>query len=140
MKKLFIHGILAGLLSAIASVMYLTIYQEALGTNFNSIVNTSAILGGCIIGCLLMTVSYAIVLKYKKQHLLGWLNILIVVFSFVSILGAIGVSLPFSIENPELFPGLVIPMHFFPALVFFAIYPFFQKGDFKEQIIHHPNK
>jgi hypothetical protein len=36
-------------------------------------------------------------------------------------------SLPLDIEYPELFPGLVVPMHFFPAYAFLTIYPFFKQ-------------
>jgi hypothetical protein len=35
------------------------------------------------------------------------------------------------VEFPEMFPGLVIPMHFFPALAFFAIDPFFKQSSIK---------
>jgi hypothetical protein len=49
------------------------------------------------------------------------------VLSFASIIGAIGMTLPLDIDFPELFPGLVVPMHFFPALAYFAIAPFFKK-------------
>jgi hypothetical protein len=34
--------------------------------------------------------------------------------------------LPLNIESPEMFPGLAIPMHFFSALFFFAVYPYFR--------------
>ena len=54
------------------------------------------------------------------------LNLVIAVLSFASIISPISMSLPLDIESPELFPGLVVPMHFFPALAFFAISPFFK--------------
>lgn len=77
-----------------------------------------------------MTVGYACLLKFDKLHLKGWLNVVIAILSFASIIGPIGMSLPLSIEYPELFPGLVVPMHFFPALAFMAIYPLFSiKGE-----------
>ncbi|MFI1772736.1 hypothetical protein [Thalassobellus citreus] len=129
MKKLLIHGVVAGLLSGIAGVMYLNIYQEALGTDYSQIINIGSIMGASVIGCILMTLGYAALIKFKKEKLKGWLNLLIVVLSFASIIGPIGMSLPFNIEYPELFPGLVVPMHFFPALAFLSIYPFFQQNN-----------
>ena len=128
MKKLLIHGAVAGFLAGIAGIIYLNIYQEAFGVEYASIINMGAIMGSSIIGCMLMTLGYAALLKFEKQNWIGWLNILIAVLSFASIIGPIGMSLPFDIEFPELFPGLVVPMHFFPALAFFTIQPFFKQS------------
>lgn len=126
MKKLLIHGLLAGFLSSLASLIYLNIYQSALGTNYSKIINTGSITGSSFIGCMLISLSYFALIKFKKESLKGWLNLLIITLSFASIIGPIGISLPFTIEFPELFSGLVVPMHFFTALAFLAIYPFFQ--------------
>ncbi len=126
MKKLLVHGIVAGLLAAVAGVIYLNIYQGAFGVDYDAVINVGSIVGASIIGCMLMTSGYAALLKLNRQNLTGWLNILIVVLSFASIISPIGMSLPLDVEFPELFPGLVVPMHFFPALAFFAIHPFFQ--------------
>lgn len=127
MKKLLIHGVLAGLLSGIAGIIYLNIYINAFGVDYSQIINIGAIMGSSIIGCILMTLGYGALAKFNKQNLEGWLNVIIAVLSFASIIGPIGMSLPLDIEFPELFPGLVVPMHFFPALAFFAIYPFFKQ-------------
>ena len=127
MKNLLIHGFVAGLLSGIAGIIYLNIYIEAFGVDYSPIINMGAIMGSSILGCVLMTLGYAGLYKFDKQNLTGWLNILIAVLSFASIIGPIGMSLPLDIEYLELFPGLVVPMHFFPALAFFAIYPFFKQ-------------
>lgn len=127
MNKLLFHGIVAGLLSGIAGIIYLNIFTQAFGVDFSQMVNMGSIMGSSLIGCMLMTLGYAALTKLDKLNLEGWLNILIVVVSFASIIGPIGMSLPLDIEFPELFPGLVVPMHFFPALAFFAVYPFFKQ-------------
>jgi hypothetical protein len=127
MKKTFIQGIVAGLLSALASIIYFKIYQTALDTSFNKIINVGSIISASLFGCILMTVGNFILLKYKKEYLTGILNLLILALSFASIISPISMSLPLDIETPELFPGLVIPMHFFPALAYFALEPFFRK-------------
>jgi len=44
-------------------------------------------------------------------------------------------SLPLDIEYPEMFPGLAITMHFFPAIIFFGLYPFFTKPRGYETVI-----
>lgn len=128
MKKLLIHGVLAGLLSGIAGIIYLNIYINAFDVDYNQIINSSAVIGSSILGCMLMTLGYGVLTKFNKQNLEGWLNLIIAVLSFASIIGPIGMSLPLDVEFPELFPGLVVPMHFFPALAFFAIYPFFKQN------------
>ncbi len=37
----------------------------------------------------------------------------------------ISVTLPLSIQFPELFPGLAVPMIFFPALAWYTVKPLF---------------
>jgi branched-subunit amino acid ABC-type transport system permease component len=126
MKKVFFQGITAGVLAAVAGIMYYSIYQSAFETGFDKIINKGSIIGSSIVGTMLMACGYALLLKLKKETWTGLLNVLISVLSFASIIGPISMSLPLDIESPELFPGLVVPMHFFPALAFFTISPFFK--------------
>ena len=127
MKKIFIHGLVGGALAALASVIYFNLYQATLGAAFDSIINLGSIIGASMIGCMFMTIGEYLLIKFKKERFRGFLNLLIITLSFVSMISPIGMSLPLEIEAPELFPGLVIPMHFFPALAFFAIAPFFNQ-------------
>ena len=126
MKKIFLHGIIAGVLAAIAGIIYFNIYQNTLGTAFNKVVNPGAITGACIFACAIMSAGYVLLERFNKQKLYGWMNVVIAVLSFASIIGPISISLPLDIKNPELFPGLVVPMHFFPAMAYFCIAPFFK--------------
>jgi drug/metabolite transporter (DMT)-like permease len=125
MKKTFLHGIVAGILAAIAGIIYFNIYQKTLGTEFNKVVNIGSIAGVSVFACMIIALAYWLLEKFNKKNLEGWLNIIIALLSFASILSPISMSLPLDIKNPELFPGLVIPMHFFPALAYFCIAPFF---------------
>jgi hypothetical protein len=125
MRNTFLHGITAGILAAVAGIIYFNIYQHALGTEFNKIINYKSITGASVFGCLLMALGYWLLERFKKEKLKGVMNILIAVLSFASIIGVISMNLPLDIKNPELFPGLAVPMHFFPALAFFCIVPFF---------------
>ena len=125
--KTIIHGLAAGALASLASVIYFNLYQGTLLTAFDKIINVGAIIASSVIGCLLMALAYFFADKIKKVKLKGILNILFLVLSFASIISPIAMSLPLDIESPELFPGLVIPMHFFPALAFLALVPFFEK-------------
>ena len=131
MKKIFIHGVVAGILATIASVIYSNLYQSTLGVSFDKIINIGSVFGACIFGCVLISVANLVLFKFKKENLQGILNVIVVVLSFVSIIGPISMTLPLDVEFPEMFPGLVIPMHFFPALAFFAIDPFFKQSIIK---------
>ncbi|MFK8036771.1 MAG: hypothetical protein AB8B74_00650 [Crocinitomicaceae bacterium] len=126
MKVNFLHGIVAGLLSAIAGIVYLQLYQNLNFVDFSLVINIGAIAGSSIIGCILMALGYVLLDKIKKPNLKGIMNLLIMILSFLSILGPIMMTLPLEVDFPELFPGLVIPMHFFPAMIFFGLAPFFK--------------
>ena len=128
MKNIFLQGLLAGILSAIAGIIYFQLYQNALQTHFDKLVNLGAIAGASVFGCMLMASGAALLFRFHQQQLLGVLNVVIAVLSFASILSPISMALPLDIENPELFVGLVVPMHFFPALAYFAIAPFFSNN------------
>ena len=127
MKKFLIHGIIAGVLTAVAGIVYQMVYENALFLDFSLVINPGSIAGASIFGCVLMALGYWLLEHFKKPNLKGWLNVLISVLSFLSILGPLGMSLPLDVEFPEMFPGLAIPMHFFPAMIFFGLYPFFAK-------------
>jgi len=127
MRKLFLQGIIAGILAALGGIIYFNIYQNTLGTEFDKIINIRSIAGASIFGCMLMSIGYWLIERFQKENLAGVLNIVIALLSFASIVTPISMSLPLDIKNPELFPGLVVPMHFFPALAFLCIVPFFKK-------------
>jgi hypothetical protein len=125
MNKFLFHGVIAGVLAAVANVIYLNMYNGALATDFSKVVGTGAVIGASIFGCMLMAIGYYLLVRLGYEKQVVWLNMLIAVLSFASILGAFGITLPTDIESPELLPGLVVPMHFIPALAFFCIAPVF---------------
>lgn len=128
MKKFLLHGIIAGILTALAGIMYQMVYENALFLDFSLVINPGSIAGASIFGCLLMALGYAFLERFNKANLKSWLNVLIAILSFLSILGPLSMSLPLEIEFPEMLPGLAIPMHFFPAMIFFGLNPFFTQS------------
>lgn len=124
-RNLIFHGILSSACASIAGIVYYEIYQYLMYTSFEKVVNWGSIAGGSTIGCLLMMLSYWTLSRFNLMRLTGWINVLIAILSFASIIGAMNTALPLDIDFPELFPGLVVPMHFFPALSFFGLAPFF---------------
>lgn len=95
--------------------------------DFGKIVTPAGMFISSFIGTFLMSLGYFLLLKWNKPHFLPIANILYSAISFGTIVGAIAFKLPLDAEFPELFPGLTIPMHFFPALSFLALAPFFIK-------------
>jgi phosphoglycerol transferase MdoB-like AlkP superfamily enzyme len=63
--------------------------------------------------------------KWKGEKALGLYFVFVALLSFASILSVFAFKLPLDLESPELFVGLAIPMHFFPALAYFTLSPFF---------------
>jgi hypothetical protein len=133
MKKNILHGIIAGTLAAVAGIVYQKAYEDAMFLDFSSVINPGSIAGASLFGCMLMAFGYWLLVRFNKPNLKAWLNVLITVLSFLSILGPLGVTLPLDVEFPEMFPGLAIPMHFFPAMIFFGLYPFFTNSTLDER-------
>jgi hypothetical protein len=125
MKSNLIHGSLAGVLSAFASVVYLNVYQNLNFVDFSSVLNSGSIIGASIIGCILMAVGYFLLEKIGKPNGKGVLNLIIILLTSLSILSPLLMDLPLELDFPELFPALAIPMHLFPAMIFFGLEPFF---------------
>lgn len=125
-RQTYIMGIAGSLLSSLASIIYLNVYKEALVVDFSNVVGTTNIIAACSFGCLLMAVCYKLAINWKGTKTIGSLNIAFSVFSFATIAGVIGFNMPVETESPELFPGMIIPMHFFPVLSVLTILPLFK--------------
>lgn len=126
-RKIFFHGISAGILSAIACMIYNRIYFFATEADFSKVLNTTTLIGINLGACLLAAIGFWLLTKWLKKGGEIIFNFLFTILSFASIVIPISISLPLNIKYPELFPGLSIPMHFFPALAWFTLKPLFIK-------------
>jgi len=126
-KRLLLLGFLSGILAGIAALIYQKVYSTSVGADFSNIAKPVGIMIFNVIGCLVASVGYWVLYKWLKEKTEIVFNFIFVILSFGSIVGAIGAKLPLDVNSPELFPGLVIPMHFFPALAFFTLEPLFIK-------------
>lgn len=127
-RKTFMLGSMSTLLASIACIIYAQIYKGAFYVDFGEVIGTTNMIAACAIGCFLMVIGYQLAAKWKGEKLIGLLNVFYSIISFASIAGVLGFNLPLEIESPEMFPGMVIPMHFFPVLSVLTIYPFFSKS------------
>ena len=124
-KKDFIHGIIAGLLASMAGIIYSHVYFFANEADFSGLLNVTSIIGMNLALCMVIAAVHAIFLKLmKKNGELGF-NLFLSVSSFALIVVPISISLPLTVKFPELFPGLAVPMLFFPGISWFTINPLF---------------
>ena len=126
-KKDFIHGIIAGILASIAGIIYSRVYFFANEADFSALINLSSIIGLNISGGILIAASHAIFMKLLRENGELAFSLFLSVFSFALIVVPISISLPLTVKFPELFPGLAVPMLFFPAIAWFAINPVFNR-------------
>ena len=126
-KAILLAGVSAAL-SITACLIYNKVYSGSFYVDFSKIISPTSVIMTCLVACTFMALGYMLVTRWKPLMNLGWLNILYTVLSFASIVMVLSFKLPLEIEFPELFPGLAIPMHFFPVLAFLAIVPFFKSN------------
>ena len=126
-KKALLHGLVSGILAGVAALIYQRVYTSSLGADFSAIVKTVPVFLTCIAGCLLASIGYSLLVKWLPRSGEIVFNFVFVLLTFVSIIGPFAMKLPLEIEAPELFPGLTVPMHFFPALAWFTLKPLFIK-------------
>jgi len=124
-KKDFTHGIIAGILASIAGIIYSHVYFFANEANFSSIVNIYSIIGLNVSACIVIAFIHAASVKWLKKNAELVFNLVLSVLSFSLIVIPLSITLPLNIEFPELFPGLVVPMLFFPSIAWFTLNPIF---------------
>jgi len=124
-KRLLLLGVLAGLLAGVASIVYQKVYTSSLGADFSTVISPVSIFASSLLGCLLAAIVYWLLDKWLKHRGEAVFNFVFTILSLVSILAVFAIKLPLDLESPELFPGLAVPMHFFPALGWYTLRPLF---------------
>ncbi len=127
-KKALLLGIVSGLLAGVAGLVYARVYYTANEADFSKVASTIRILSSSLFGGVLAAIGYSALVKALKNKGEIVFNLLFTILSFASLLLPIAFKLPLTIETPELFPGMVIPMHFFPALGWYTLKPLFIKN------------
>jgi hypothetical protein len=124
-RKNFYHGVIAGISSALACFVYNEIYLFATEVDFSKVLNAGAIIGANLIACIVASIGFGLYSKWFKNQAEIIFNFSFAILSFGSVIIPISISLPLDIKNPEIFPGLAVPMHFFPVLSWLTIRPLF---------------
>jgi hypothetical protein len=124
-KKHFYHGLTSGIMAALAAIIYNRIYFFATEADFSGIINLGTMLSLNLIVCLIISIAYFFFTSNPKKNRVLIFHILISILSFAAVIIPVSISLPLSVRNPELFPGLAVPMIFFPVLAWFTFKPLF---------------
>jgi len=126
-KKIFLHALTAAVLAALAGYIYSRIYYFATEVDFSSVLNGARILGFSILFCMLAAIVNYLSLKIFRKRGEIIYNFILSITSFALVMVPISISLPLNVKSPELFPGLGVPMVFFPALAWYTIRPLFSQ-------------
>jgi ABC-type branched-subunit amino acid transport system permease subunit len=124
-KKSLLLGIVSGLLAGVAGIIYAKLYYSANEADFSKVAGTVNIVASSLFGGVLAAIGYTVLDKLLKAKGEIVFNFLFTLLSFASLLLPIGHRFSPPIDTPELFPGMVIPMHFFPALGWYTLKPLF---------------
>jgi hypothetical protein len=112
-------------MAALAAIIYSRIHYFATEADFSGIINIGTMISLNLIVCLLLSIVYYFFVSNSKKKRDLIYHLLISILSFAAVIIPISISLPLSVKNPELFPGLAVPMIFFPALAWFTFKPLF---------------
>jgi hypothetical protein len=126
-KRLLLLGLVSGVLAAVAALVYQKVYFTTNEIDFSGFLKPVNVFLICIVAGLLASTGYGILTKWLPRYGEIIFNFALMIVSFASILGPIAYKFPLEFESPEFFPGLAIPMHFFPALGWFTLQPLFIK-------------
>ena len=124
-NKSLILGIVSGVLAGIAGIVYTHVYYKINEADFSAVVSPMKIIAASLAAGILAAVGYTILDRLMKKNGEIVFNFLLTIISFSSLLLPIAYKLPLTLETPDLFPGMVIPMHFFPALSWYTLKPLF---------------
>ena len=124
-KKSLILGIVSGLLAGIVALVYAKVYYASTEEDFSKVAWPVRIIASSLAGGVVAAIGYWALDRALKQKGEIVFNLLFTTLSFVSLLAPFAAKLPLEIENPALFYGMAVPMHFFPALAWFTLKPIF---------------
>lgn len=127
-KKIFYMSLATAVFSAVACLVYNKVYIFALGPDFSKVVNTGSLIAFNVAGCMAAGIGYWLLQKALGTKTEIVFNVAFMLLSFASIMAPLAISLPLDVQTPELFPGLAVPMHFFPLIGWFTLKPILLKG------------
>jgi len=126
-RKVFIQSIVAGILAAIAANIYYQVYYFATQVDFSAIVNPVGLIAINLFVSMFAGLLYSgLVYVFKSRGPIVF-NFVYSIGSFACVIIPIAYTLPLTVEFPELFPGLTVPMVFFPVIAWMTVEPLFRE-------------
>jgi len=128
-KRKFYQALLAGVLAAIAAIIYNRIYFFATEVDFSKVLNPVRLTAfSLMISMLTAFLNYGLTRSGNKKGEIIF-NFLLSIISFACVMIPISYTLPLDLKFPELFPGLAVPMVFFPAIAWYTVNPLFMRKE-----------
>ncbi len=124
-KKFLIHALCSTIISCVAALIFNSFYH-AWVADFSRIINSVSIFAVYLFMNLFYSFAYMIGEMWKGEKSHPWVNVVLAILTFASIFFMFLVRLPLDIPNPELFPGLAVPLLLFPLIGFYTLLPFFK--------------
>ncbi len=130
-KRHLFHGLLSGILSGVACSVFMMVYKEVVFVDFSPVVKYYQFFAASIFGCVVASSGYFFARKLLKNTGEIIFNLLFTLLSFASIIGPIMFSFPPELEVEGIdeitmyFQPFMITLHFFPALIWYTLKPFF---------------
>jgi hypothetical protein len=127
-KKPLLHGLTAGLLSGLASYVYITLLKDEFMYDFSSIIQPVNVFGASMFISILASMLLAIASKLLPKSGEVIFNVIFGLGVFVSLLGPMLFKLPLDFDEylTVIFPTYAMVLHFFPPLIWFVLKPFFK--------------
>jgi hypothetical protein len=128
-KKNLIHGLTSGVLSGFICFFFAKMLKDNFMYDFSSILTTVNLFGACVFGCILASIGFYGIKKLTPKNGDVIFNIVFTIFVFASLIFPMKHMLPFDFDQDltMIFPTYAMTMHFFPALIWFAVKPIFIK-------------
>ena len=126
-KKIFYQSFVAGILASVAGIIYYRIYFFATEVDFSKVLNTGSIIGLNMMICIIAGFIYWLLAAWLKAKGELVFNFLFSIICFACVMIPISITLPLAIQMPELFPGLAVPMVFFPPMAWYTLRPLYHK-------------
>jgi hypothetical protein len=124
-KKIFLHAVFASILAALAGIIYERVYYFSTEVDFSAVLDMRRIIAlSVLVSMIAAFLNYFLIRLLKKRGAIVF-NFLFSIVSFAAVLIPISFSLPLDVKSPELFPGLAVPMVFFPVVAWFTVEPLF---------------
>jgi hypothetical protein len=125
-KRIFLQAVLASILAALAGIIYNRIYYFSTEADFSEVLNTTRIISLSVLTSMVAAfLNYFLIRLLKRRGEIVF-NFLFSIVSFAAVMIPISISLPLNVKSPELFPGLAVPMVFFPVIAWYTVAPLFR--------------